>query len=137
MLRYLNSLAFFFLGGDIPSTFIEKATSVVPISKFLVIIIGYGSFLGSLIGCCMSRKKMSLVVSLVHIAIYGIVMGCLTLTVDAFGVIAYVTTYCFLFGLFRGKQVFMFVCRSCFLSFFFVFLFFVVFVLFLLITFFP
>lgn len=79
---------------------------------------------------------MSLVVSLVHIAIYGIVMGCLTLTVDAFGVIAYVTTYCFLFGLFRGKQAHMFVCRSCFLSFF-VFLFFVVFVLFLLIYFFP
>ena len=91
-------------GGDIPGAYIEKATSVVPVSKLLVILIGIGSFVGSLIGCCMPRKKMSLIVSLVHIAFYGVVMGSLTVAVEAFSVLAYVITYCLLFGLFSGKQ---------------------------------
>ena len=109
LLGNFNFFHVFFPGGDIPKAFINKATSGFFISKLLAIFIVIGAFVGSLVGCCMCRRKMTLVVSLVLIACYGAVMGSLTLAVKAFDVVGFAVTYCFLFGLLSGKQTFLFV----------------------------
>ncbi|XP_070185586.1 monocarboxylate transporter 12-like [Littorina saxatilis] len=103
---YVLASVFLFdgLGGGIPEQHIQQASGVFLLSMLLVFFIALGSLVGSIISCCLSRKEMSRVVSLVLIAIFGILMGVLTLTVEAFEKFEYAISYCLLFGMFAGLR---------------------------------